>query len=301
MHKQIIVVLIVVFGSAGPAPVSAGFLTNDLLAFTSSQTREYGPVNLFAYGTTSTGGFNTNGAFDTARTAWVPGEFGMYAFTALNSMTAGQGGFSIARGISKESMLIAPQQGAAQGDPGVFHLSYHLDGSVIIDVGVTLDSGGLVASFGRVHYSWGFLAGDVGASLNNLGVNQQETWLGNQVSAIIDLDVDVPIPFKFGVPFYYYTDFRLEAGAGSSFGPSQGRAEADFFNTGTLLGGAVFDQYGNRILNPLVISDSGFDYVNPQSVSAVPEPSTLVLSSILFCMIGGVWSFKRLSQSTAAA
>jgi hypothetical protein len=34
--------------------------------------------------------------------------------------------------------------------------------------------------------------------------------------------------------------------------------------------------------------------------STVPEPSTLVLSSILFGMFGLVWSFKRLMRTTAA-
>jgi hypothetical protein len=66
-----------------------------------------------------------------------------------------------------------------------------------------------------------------------------------------------------------------------------------------LLGGAVFDQFGDRLSNPLVISDSGFDYVNPQAESAIPEPSTLVLSSIVFSVFGVVWLFGWLKQTIA--
>jgi hypothetical protein len=292
MRNQIIGWLAVLFGSAGLAPVNAGNITSDLVAFTSSETRDSGPINLFSFGTTSAGGFNTTGAHDNAQTAWFQDHFGMYGRTSMNSTGEGQGGFDIAHSFLQESMLIPPQQGMAQGDSGTFHLSYHLDGTVNIDVGVTLAPGSeQVVSFGRVFYGWGFFAGDVGAPLVNIGV-AQNTWLGNQISDVVDRDVDVPIPFQFGVPFYYATEFRLEVGAGSTFAPSTGFAEGDFLHTGTLLGGAVFDQFGDRLSNPLVISDSGFDYVNPQAESAVPEPSTLVMSSIVFGVFGVVWLFR---------
>ncbi len=298
MRHQIILSLALLFGSAGLAPVNAGNITSDLVAFSSSETDVSGQVSRLTFGTTSAGGFNSTGAFDNAQTAWFEGHFGMFARTSMNSTSASQGGFDIAHGVLEESMLIPAQQGTAPGESGTFHLFYHLDGTVNIDVGVTL-SGTNVVSFGRVAYGWGFFAGSSPTSLANLGVTQQNTWLGNQVSAVVNLDVDVPIPFQFGVPFYYLTEFRLEAGAGSTFGPSTGFAEGDFLHTGTLLGGAVFDQFGNRISNPTVISDSGFDFVNPQQLqSAVPEPSTLVVSSILFGMFGAVWSYKRVERTT---
>ena len=271
-RNQIIVLLAVLFGSAGLAPVNAGNITSDVQVLTSSQTSSFGPVNILSFGSTSAGGFNSSGAFDTAQAAWFQDHFGMFARTSMNSTGEAQGGFDIARGVLQEAMLIPPQQGTAQGDPGTFHLSYHLDGTVNIDVGVTLDTGGQVVSFGRVYFGWGFFAGEVGTPLASLGVAQTDTWLGTQVSDVVNRDVDVPIPFRFGNPFYYATEFRLEAGAGSPIAPSTGFAEGDFSHTGTLLGGAVFDQFGNRISNPIVISDSGFDYVN-----AVPEPSTLVM------------------------
>jgi hypothetical protein len=294
MRNNLIVSMAVLFGSVVLAPANAGNITSDLLAFTSSETDSSGPVNSFSFGTTSAGGFNSGGAFDTAQTAWFQDHFGMFARTSMNSTGTGQGGFDIARGVLQESMLIPAQQGRAQGSPGTFHLSYHLDGTVNIDVGVTLAPGGQVASFGRVFYGWGFFAGDVGSPLVNLGVTQQETWLGNQISALVNRDVDVPIPFEFGVPFYYLTEFRLEAGTGSTYAPSTGFAEGDFFHTGKLLGGAVFDQFENRISNPFVISDSGFNYVSPQSTSAVPESSSAALLCIGFvAMFGYGWRKKE--------
>jgi hypothetical protein len=87
----------------------------------------------------------------------------------------------------------------------------------------------------------GFFAGDVGAPPVDLGVTQQKTWLCNQVSAVVNRDVEVPIAFRFGMPFYYLTEFCLEAGAGSTYAPSTGLADGDFLQTGMLFGGAVFD------------------------------------------------------------
>jgi hypothetical protein len=304
-RNQIIVLLAVLFGSAGLAPVNAGNISSDLVAFSSSETDSSGPVNLSSFGTTSAGGFNSSGAFDTAQTAWFEGHFGMFARTSMNSTGGSQGGFDIAHAYYQESMLIDPQQGTAQGDPGTLHLFYHLDGTVNIDVGVTLDSQGNDHSEGQVFFGWGFFAGPSAASadLVSLGVTQQNTWRGNQVSAVVNLDVDVPIHFQFGVPFYYATEFRLEAGASSTIGPSTGFAEGDFLHTGTLLGGAVFDQFGDRLANPSVISDSGFDFINPQLEleSAVPEPSTFVVSSVLLGLFGAVWSYKRSKQTAIVA
>jgi hypothetical protein len=214
----------------------------------------------------------------------------------MNSTAQSQGGFDIAHAYLQESMLIAPQQGTVQGDSGTLDLFYHLDGTVNIDVGVTLDSLGRDVSFGRVFYGWGFFAGDSAATLVSLGVTQQNTWLGNQVSAVVNLDVDVPIHFQFGVPFYYATEFRLEAGAGSTLAPSTGFAEGDFLHTGTLLGGAVFDQFGDRLSNPSVISDSGFDFINPRSESAVPEPATVIM--LLFG--AGSWLGMRVCRRRPA-
>ncbi len=302
MRNQIIVLLAVLFGSAGLAPVNAGNITSDLVAFNNLETGSSGPVNLSSFGTTSAGGFNSSGAFDTAQAAWFQGHFGMFARASMNSTTGSQSGFGVAHAYYQEAMLIDPQQGTAQGDPGTLHLFYHLDGTVNIDVGVTLDSQGHDLSDGRVFFGWGFFAGPSAgtADLVSLGVTQQGTWHGNQASAVVNLDVDVPIHFQFGVPFYYATEFRLEVSAGSVIGPSTGFAEGDFLHTGTLLGGAVFDQFGDRLSNPSVISDSGFDYINPQSESAVPEPSTLILSSIVLGVFGVVWSYMRLKRTIAA-
>ena len=46
---------------------------------------------------------------------------------------------------------------------------------------------------------------------------------------------------------------------------------------------------------------SNINFSQSQGGAVVPEPSTLVLSSILFGMFGVVWSYKRLKRTTAAA
>jgi hypothetical protein len=298
MRNQIIVLLAVLFASAGLAPVNAGNITGGIFVATTQSVDDNTVYNtLDSFGTTSAGKFNSTGAFETAQTAWFHDHFGMFARTSMDS-TGGQGGFDYAYGLWEESILIPPQQGTAQGDPGTLHLSIHLDGTVNIDVGVAIEilNGAQYASSGRVTLQWALGGND--------GFNIERTWIGNQVSAVFNFDRDVTMPFQFGVPFLFVNQFKLESEAhGTPDGPSIGFAEGDFFHTGTLLGGAVFDQFGNRISNPLVISDSGFDYVNPQLAveSAVPEPSTFVVSSVLLGMFGAVWSYKRLKQTTAAA
>jgi hypothetical protein len=68
--------------------------------------------------------------------------------------------------------------------------------------------------------------------------------------------------------------------------PSVGFAEADFFHTGTQLGAVLFDSFGNPISNPVVISDSGFDYVHPQGTSsAVPEPGGTLLFAVSLSIV----------------
>ncbi len=196
----------------------------------------------------------------------------------MNSTTESQGGFDTAHGIFVESMLIAPQQGTAQGDPGTLHLFYHLDGTVNINVGLAPDSQGNSRSFGRVAFGWGFFAGASAASkdLVSLGVTQQNAWLGNQVSAVVNLDVDVPIHFQFGVPFYYATEFRLEAGAGAPEAPSTGFAEGDFSHTGTLLGGAssTSSEIASRTRQSFPIPDSTSSTPSQNPPSPNPPPSS---------------------------
>jgi hypothetical protein len=97
-------------------------------------------------------------------------------------------------------------------------------------------------------------------------VTVQKHWRGNHVSDSLNQDVIVDIPFQFGVSFNYSYEFRLSASAGSSAPPSVGYAEADFMHTGRFTGGTAFDSAGNALVNPVVNSDTGFDYVN------VPEP-----------------------------
>ncbi len=97
-------------------------------------------------------------------------------------------------------------------------------------------------------------------------------WRGNHISETVDRDVSVSIPFHYGMPFYFLSSFILDANAGSATAPSVGFAEADFLDGGTFAGGIVFDSVGTALSDPIVDSDSGFDYVT------APEPETSVLS-----------------------
>jgi hypothetical protein len=291
-------VRVAVLGVAGLAPLFAN-LTNDMVVLTQSSACQTCPEVLTrGFGTTSSGGFNFSGGFDEAKTAWFPDHFGAFARGAVNSTSNAQSGSGFANSITVESILIPPQQGMLQGDPGTFQLFYHLDGTVTIDVGQTFSSQGDLLSGGNVDLLWAWDSAPT--PFFNTGVHGDKIdqgWGGNSVSAVVNRDVVQSLPFQYGVLFYYENAVTVTAFAGSRIGPSEGFAEGDFFHTGTFNGVTLLDKNGNPITNPVVISDSGFDYVHPQA-SAVPEPSSAVP---LGACLGGLLATLRLRKSRPSA
>jgi hypothetical protein len=95
------------------------------------------------------------------------------------------------------------------------------------------------------------------------------------------------------MPFYFMSSFILSATAGSPTPPSVGFAEANFSEGGTFTGGIVFDGGGNALSDPIVESDTGFDYVT------VPEPDIAWLSAA--SMIALLVTRCRRARSPAAS
>jgi hypothetical protein len=290
---------VVVLAVVGLAPLCANTLTNDMVVLTeSSACANCAPVFIRTFGTTSSGGPSASGGLNSAQTAWFPDHFGEFARGALNSTSKAQsaGGFTYSATV--ESILIPPQQGMLQGDPGTFQLFYHLDGTVTIDVGQTFDPLGNLLSGGQVDLAWDWSTAPT--PFFNTGVHRDsliQGWGGSKVSDVVNRDVIQTFPFQYGVLFYYETAVSVTANASSGAGPSEGFAEGDFLHTGTLNGATVLDKNGNPITNPVVISDSGFDYVHPR-VSTVPEPSSAVP---LGAGLGGLILALRFRKSRPSA
>lgn len=264
------VVGVVLGGFALPA---LGGITDDLVVNTSSQSGPTTPGQaITTFGTTRFGGLNNLGGFNEAATAWFPGSFGMFARGSMNSTGASQGGAGYAYGYTQESILIPSQQGIADGEMGVLQLNHHLAGVVTIDVGDVF-SGEFLISHGVADYYWSFLKKEIGTDANLVTLPGVEAhWRDNHVTEIVDRNVSVSIPFHFGMPFYFVSSFILSASAASPTPPSVGFAEADFSEGGTFTGGIVF-YGGNALSDPIVESDTGFDYVT------VPEPDVAGLSA----------------------
>jgi hypothetical protein len=288
---QATVVGVVLGGFALPA---LGGITDDLVVNTSSQSGPLTPgQSITTFGTTHFGGMNNTGGFDEASTAWFPGSFGMFVRGSANTTGAAQGGSGYAYGLTQESILIPSQQGIAHGEMGVLQLNYHLAGVVTIDVGDVF-SGEFLISFGVADYYWSFQKKEIGTDANFVTLPGVEAhWRDNHVTEIVDRDVSVSIPFHYGMPFYFMSSFILSATAGSPTPPSVGFAEANFSEGGTFTGGIVFDGGGNALSDPIVESDTGFDYVT------VPEPDIAWLSAA--SMIALLVTRCRRARSPAAS
>jgi hypothetical protein len=95
-----------------------------------------------------------------------------------------------------------------------------------------------------------------------------DVWSGNSVSATFDRDAGAVIPFHFGEIFYINEVHSLTVNGFSSAPPAVGSIVADFLHTGTLKPAIVQDGSGNVLVNPTIVSDTGFDFLNPTGTAA---------------------------------
>jgi hypothetical protein len=164
----------------------------------------------------------------------------------------------------------------AQGDPGVLELPYHLHGTVTSDWGDTF-VGGMQTSFANASLAWSYSGVDNGVQTVDVNL-ENEHWSGNHLSVVVDRDVLARVPFHVGQIFYLSETAILTVSGESRVAPAVGFVEADFLHTATLSPAIVLDQFGNPLSNPVIESDSGFDFAHPQ----VPEPSSALLLATTF-------------------
>lgn len=266
--------------SAGHA--SAG-LTNDFSATTSVQTCdpfatapcgafEPGGITLQSFGSASVGGFNATNGSGAAQINWFHSGFGIYASGAINTISETQGGGGQAYGNFLESIEIPAQQGHAQGEPGILFVPYHLDGNVDIDSGF-VDFGWDLSSVG---VACGSGPCDDPFAVQVLFSKRWQVDQFSNYSTTINEDVTAPVPFHFGEPLYLSETAILTAwisGTASGGVAAVGHSTADFLHTATMQPSIVQDQSGHVLVDPVIISDTGFDYTNP----AAPEPGSALL------------------------
>jgi len=283
MRKTAWVVRMTILGMACVSPVTAGYYGGPLGGYYNATfdigTSGFGGEGIlgFGFGSASAARFNNTLGHDSSFVSWSRGGFGADVRGSLDSTGAAQYGEGYVHALLEELMTVPSQPGLAPGDPGILQLNFHLDGVVTIDVGETFNGSGTLLSGGEVDVSWNFYYAPGNANPNAvLAASVNGSWSGNSVSAVMNRDIVVDIPFLADAPFYFIDELRLSAAASSGAPPSTGFAEGDFSHTGTLKGGVVLDGFGNPIANPILISESGFDFLDPKS-SSVPEPAAGIL------------------------
>ncbi len=277
------VVLAVLLGSAHLLQAD-GILTNDFFAGTQAAgCKDVCPANtLVGFGDVSYGAPDAAVGFDSAESINAQDHFGLFARGSINSTTETGQGRGAATGGFLISLLIPPQNGQAQDDPGTLVLPYHLEGTTTIDWGEVFVDGFLV-SFAEAHLAW-----DISSFEPNTPAHIQhmirDDWSGNHVSDTINTNLNAEIPFRFGEVFYIDEVYLAYVAGTCEAPPCVGSVEVDFLHTGILGPAIVEDGTGDPLANPLIISDTGFDFTNPQggSTSEVPEPrETGMLVSLL--------------------
>jgi hypothetical protein len=159
----------------------------------------------------------------------------------------------------------------ALGAPGVLELPYHLHGTVTIDWGDNVVEGVHVGG-AKASLVWGYIGFSNGMPTVDANL-ENESWSGNHLSVVVDRDVVARVPFHVGQIFYFDNSAKLMVSGDSPVAPAVGFVEADFLHTATLGPAIVLDKFGNPLSNPVIESDSGFDFAHPQ----VPEPSSALL------------------------
>jgi len=282
-----------------PAPA---VLTNDLSVVTSSFPCEGdspitgrpcgGGTTIKSFGTTSYGAPDAGNGFDFAQTAWFQDHFGLDARGSANSTENPGGGSGAADGSFFESLLVPVQPGLAQGDPGVPELPYHLHGTVTSDWGDNFVNGVHVGG-AKASLAWSYSSVSNGVQTVDAFL-EAESWSGNHLSVVVDRDMVARVPFHVGQIFYLGETANLLVSGSSPVAPAVGFVEADFLHTATLGPAIVLDKFGNPLSNPVIESDSGFDFAHPQ----VPEPSSALLLATAVTSLAACRKATRLARSS---
>ena len=263
-------------------PARAGALTNDFAVNESANPCDLsepsssctpsalGGVARSDFGQLSAGGFNSTNGSGVAQINWEHNGFGLYATGATNTTVGNEAGGGIAAGSFLESVLVPAQQGHLAGEAANMLINYHLDG------GVDIDFGGVGTSW--VQFAWVLVSFPVGCDASCTFWKDQnlfdQRWEFSHFSTTIDQDIVAEVPFHYGEPLYLSMTAQLSAFAGNTLGVGAqvGHATGDFLHTATMKPAIIEDLSGHVLDNPIIISDSGFDYAHP-----APEPSALVL------------------------
>jgi len=247
------------------------------------------------FGSLSVGGFNSNLGFGDAQIDWFQNHFGLSATGSTNTTISDgfvHAGGGQAFGDFFDQITVPAQPSLPLGTPGLIELPYHLHGTIHISAPA------FEQAFVSLRWDYGFgpaAQGGVNLTPAVFGIGAARSLMStDELTEVIDQDVTLEIGFVVGETFNFQEVVILTALAGGIGGPGAlvGIAEGDFLHTATLGGAIVLDQFGKVVPDPVVISDSGFDYVHPNAVepgSEVPEPGGLLLaaasfSSLLFAL-----------------
>jgi hypothetical protein len=266
-----------------------GILTNDFAALTEAGAcKDVCPANIIhSFGDVSYGAPDTDNGFDSAESVNSQGHFGLYARGSANTTSKVGHGGGWAYGNFLISVLVPPQQGHSAGDPGELTLPYHLDGTVTIDWGEVFVDGFLVSG-ATARLLWGYSAFDTSGNTLARENLANDTWSGNHVSDTVNTDINVVIPFQFGDIFYLSESYYVTVDGHSAAPPAVGFVEADFLHTALLGPAIVEDGLGNALVNPIITSDTGFDFGNPQGGgAAAPEPRGVVVLTVALAFLFG--------------
>ncbi len=285
--------------TAGPVFVTAEVRTCGSASLSSCSTLSAEPqdikgdsINVF--GQIGVGGFNSTSGFGAAQIDWFQDHFGLFASGSTNTTTSDGTvhlGGGVASGSFADTLVVPAQPGLTPGDPGVLLLPYQLHGTLRIDAPV------FETAFVSFSWQYGFGPADVGFGGFGPAVNtirlDRRLLDSDQSSEIINQPVTLAIDYVVGDPVLFIEAVSLTAIAGGIAGPGAlvGSAEGDFFHTATLQGALVLDRFGNPVPDPVVLSDSGFDYVHPGAVqpgSPVPAPGSLSLAAAGFTFLLGL-------------
>jgi hypothetical protein len=119
---------------------------------------------------------------------------------------------------------------------------------------------------------------------------------GNDVLTTDPFTVTANTPFSLTFSLSDVTSAAISDG-----GAGNATAIADFSNTLTFVDDRpVFDLPNGYTANSLEAGIIDNRFTPADGAAAIPEPSTLVMSSILLGIFGVVWSFRRLKETNAA-